>query len=237
MTTTPREKIQIIRRHQLSITFSGHGVLADAYLVSEKHLKKWGLLKPNQGESYETQYDLHEELQDKSIESFFICHGLTEFPKINLTLNNEKIQVENIFNESDLEYKGRLEKSDYLVTTDIESHLSNTKVPSKKHLIINTAKYKFGELSAHLDISDSEINLNDIKIATHTLDLDDDISAATYQNGLLNDSEFEICKFHYKNTYSEFTLKSDISDSSFYLIKKNSKGRWHDCHLISTVDE
>jgi hypothetical protein len=104
------------KMNTITACFSGSGVQAFAHFVSDDFLKRYQIKISEDGYSFSTPFESQEMLDDPSVITKFICHGMQEDPDINIQFNGETIEDAYLTDEDsfDPEMDDRIKTSWFL---------------------------------------------------------------------------------------------------------------------------
>lgn len=219
----------------ITACFSGSGVQADAYFVDDNFVRKYELKISDSGSEIYTPFDTSEILNDATVTSKFICHGMQEDPNIELKLNGKAIQVEELIYDDCFDPESDNEETCLLMHC-IENCDQDFMVPKGRLLLIQITEYDHGELIAEIKTTEKKVKLKDFLLEVRDLDTSSNLSEATYMTGFLNGAEHDILKLQYKGESAQFELNfSGVCGGGLYLVKPNEKGVWCDYSKIQTL--
>jgi hypothetical protein len=223
--------------NKVTACFSGSGVQAFAHFVSNDFLKKYQIKISEDGYSFSTPFESQEILDDSSVISKFICHGMQEDPEISIKLNGETFEDAYLTDEDS--FDPEMDDPDSaLLRRGMENSDQDFMVPNGMHLLIETIEYDHGELITEIEISKKITSLKNFILQTRDLDTSSNLSEATYRTGLLNGAEYDIVQLTYKGESASFELNfSGICGGGLYLVKPDSNGIWRDYFEIKTSVE
>jgi hypothetical protein len=218
--------------HTLTVCLSGSGTQAYAYIVDDEFLKKLSK-SDSDSDNDNSPIDLDDELTENAIDTYLVCWGMTEDADIDIKLDGEPIPFEGPVDEDSPRDWEPDEPTDLLVYGYLEAMGRDLKIPEGTHLIIEIIEYDNGTLHTAMEIPESSICASELKLLRRDVDTDAEMSLATYENGLLNEVEFDVFSLAFKDLISDFDLDfSGISSGGYYLVKKDSSGSWRGYETI-----
>lgn len=223
--------------NKVTACFLGSGVQAFAHFVSDDFLKRYQIKISEDGYSFSTPFESQELLDDSSVISKFVCHGMQEDPEINIQFNGKTFEDAYLTDEDS--FDPEMDDLDtVLLRRGMETSDQDFMVPNGMHLLIETIEYDHGELITEIETAKKITSLKNFVLETRDLDTSSHLSEATYMTGLLKGAEYDIVQLTYKGESASFELNfSGICGGGLYLVKPDEKGVWREYHEIKTSVE
>ncbi len=219
----------------VSVNISGSGCRVTAYLINKKILKELRSATEDDALYESNPYSL---VGNIALDSIRVAQGFCIYTaddlKFEITVDDKSIEVEKVglldeWCEFEEEFTSERGKT-LLARSENNESLGKGFIPKKNEMfIIEIEEFKWAESNC----SFSAINaldlggLEKLEIGLVDLDVETDLSNATYLAGLLNGMEKDIRYIRYQDKKYEFDLSiMNGSVSCFYLVEKKDDGKW-----------
>lgn len=222
---------------QALLSLTANGVMITAYVISDETL---GIMKAMFcDKTIDPEYDSPLHMADENaIKAISITKGLSEdgFESGSLTVGKTSYQIDGVVVTSgDESFEEACEHNGFGDPNDcLESNSErilplglNFKVPDNCHLVVEVLEFDEGEFSCEFEVRNPRtFNPSDIKLIGYDLDVETDLSAASYGVGLTGCMEHDLLGFEFEDEYFEFEAEIPYSSSNIHLISKGEAGLW-----------
>lgn len=223
--------------HRALLRLTANGVNIIAYVISDETLRTMKAMFSDQ--TIDPEYDSPLHMADENaIKTITISRGLSEdgFESGSLEVGETTYQIDGfVATSSDQSFEEEckdigIDNPDNFLEVNDEGILPlgfNFKLPDNCHLIAEVMEFDEGEFICEFEVNDGvEVKPSDIKVIGYDLDVDTDLSAASYGVGLTGHMEHDLLGFEYNDEYYEFDLEIPFSSINIQLISKQQDGQW-----------
>lgn len=226
----------------VEIVISGSGYRVTAYVINNKILNELKHATKDDALYENNPYSL---VANISLNSIRVANGFclygAEKLKFDFSINGKSINIENVgilWDGCEYEEEFETDREKTLLATEkyLEGLGDGVKLKKSEMLIVEVEEMKYAEMTCEFT-TEKLPKIQDINLGIVNLDVESDISNATYLTGLLEgmekDIRYVVCDGQ-KHDFEIAIMNGRVS--SFYLVKRDKSGIWKTEYLSHEDD-